>query len=116
AFCPGADEAEAFDRRHPHRDVLAKPCLELCRRAQAGALRCRRGQRLDETFRRMPVNQWTPRHHVVDIAMAVGVLDVSASAAFDEQWRRADRLEGPDGAVDATWEDPRGRSEELFGG
>ena len=40
---PRADEPHALHRRHQHRDALRQPCLELGRRAEAGA--ARRGRR-----------------------------------------------------------------------
>ena len=67
-FGAGADESDALHRRHQHRDALRQPRLELGWRAEAGAARRRRGQRLEQALRRVAVDQRPPRHHVVDVA------------------------------------------------
>src|SRR5688572_20629909 len=61
------------------------------------------------------MDQWSPRHDVVDVAIAVDVLDRGARRAGDESRRAADTLEGADGAVDAARQDVRGAGEEFSG-
>src|SRR5204862_4983050 len=74
------------------------------RRAEARAVACRAGERLDKAARRVPVNQRAPRHHVVDKGVAVDVRETAAGGAADEERRAAHRLEGANGAIDAAGE------------
>ena len=106
-FRSRADEAHALHRGHQRHDTLRQPSLEIRRRAKAGAPRRRGGEGLQEPLRRVPVDQRSPRHHVVDVVVAVDVLDSGAAAPRNEERRPADRLEGPDRTVDSAGKDPR---------
>ena len=72
-------------------------------------------KRLEQAFRSMAVDQRAPRHHVVDVLVAVRIFDRGAAAADDEQRRGANRLERPYRAVDTSGQDARGGGKELFG-
>jgi hypothetical protein len=63
----------------------------------------------------VPVNQRSPRHHVIDVAKAVDVLEIRPAGSFDKQRCRADGAERPYRAVDAARQDARGGGEELLG-
>src|SRR5207237_4403374 len=99
---PGVAETHALDRRHQLHDAGAELDLERTRRAEARAVACRAGERLDKPARRVPVNQRAPRHHVVDKGVAVDVRETGAGGAADEEWRAAHRLEGANGTIDAA--------------
>ena len=79
-FGAGADEADALHRRHQRSHALAELVLERRWRAEARAASRRGGDRLDQPARRVAVNQRSPRHHVVDEAVAVDVFDRGAGA------------------------------------
>ena len=114
-FGAGADETHALERRQERADFLTERDFERARGAEArAALRGRRQGRC-EARRRVSVNERPPRHHVVDEAVAVDVLEVRPLGSFDEQRRGADRLEGADGAVDAAGQDFLGAGEETIG-
>src|SRR6188508_924714 len=74
----------------------------------------RAGDRLHQSSRRVAVNQRPPRHHVVDEAVAVDVLNDRARAALDEQRRSADGVKGANRAVNSAGQDLAGPSKELL--
>jgi hypothetical protein len=41
-----------------------------------------------------------PREHIVDVSVAIDVVEAAAFGAFDEGWRAAHSAEGPHGRVD----------------
>src|SRR5450756_2247825 len=51
---------------------------------------------------RVAVDQWTPRHHVIDVGVAVHIFQARAPGGLHEQGIAADRFEGADGAVNAA--------------
>ena len=55
--------------------------------------------------RRVPVDQRSPRHHVVDVGVAVDVGQPRACSATDEERRGANGLERADRTVHASRED-----------
>ena len=102
-----ADEADPLHRGHQLRHTFGQPCLELGRRAEARAVGGGRRERLPKALRRVPVDERTPGHHVVDVAVAVDVLDVRPARLRDKDWCSSDTLERSYRTVDATWKDPR---------
>ena len=90
-FRARADEAHALHGRHQRRDPLREPRLELRGRAEARAARRGGGQRLQQPLRRVAVDERSPRHHVVDVGVAVRVFDARSARARDEERRAADR-------------------------
>jgi hypothetical protein len=60
------------------------------------------------------VKQRAPRHHVIDEAIAVDVLDGRARGASNEQRRTPDGLERPNRAIDAAGEDLGRAGEKLL--
>ena len=94
--------------------MLAELVLERAGRTEARAETGRPGNRLDEAGRRVPVDERSPRHHVVDEAIAVDVLDHGAGRAPDEQRDATDGLESANGTVDAARQNLAGPCEELL--
>src|SRR5262249_28865611 len=111
-FGARADEADALQRGHERRHTLAEMRLELGRRAEARAARRRCREGLQEAPRRVAVDERPPRHHVVDVLVAVGVVDPRAFRAADEKRRAAYRFERANRTVDAAGEDARGGGEQ----
>ena len=110
-FGARAHEAHSLERWHQRPDTLAELDLERAGRPEAGAEPGRRGQRSHESPRRVAVDERSPRHHIIDVAIAVDVLDVRASGAANEQRGCADALEGAHGTVDATGQNLLGAPE-----
>ena len=111
---PRADEPHALERRHQRGGRVSPSSTSSgLGRAVARAVSSGRGKRLDETPRRVAVDERSPRHHVVDVAVAVDVFERRAGRAANEERRRADRLEGADGAVDAAGQNPLSAREET---
>ena len=71
---------------------------------QGQAARCSRKDRPDDLRVGMAKNRWPPRPDVVDIAPTIGIPDVRSLAAFENQRRSADGLEGAHWAVDTPRE------------
>jgi hypothetical protein len=84
------------------RTALAELVLERARRTEARSEPCGFGDRLDQPARCVPVDQRSPRHHVVDEAVPIDVFEDGAGAAPDEERRSAHRRERADRTVDAT--------------
>src|SRR5258708_2273950 len=61
----------------------------------------------------VPQDVRSPRADVIDVAVAVDVIEASPFAALDEQRLAAHSSEGPGGAVDPAGDDPRGALEAL---
>ena len=106
-FGSRADEPDPLHRRHQHGDALGKARFEFggAPKLVPRARRCR--QRLQQPSGRVAVNQRAPGHHVVDVGVAVDILELRAASAHDEQRRRADRFERAHRAVDAARQDAR---------
>jgi hypothetical protein len=100
--------------RHQALHQLAELMLERRWRAEAGAAARCGADRLHEPAWRVAMNQRPPRHHIVDEAVAVDVLNDRARAAFDEQRRTADGLKRSNRAVDTAGKDLAGALEELL--
>src|SRR5688572_15385004 len=88
--------------------------LERRRRTEARTLPGGARHRPHETGWRMAVDQRAPRHHVVDEAITVDVLDDGTRRTPDEERRSADRLERPDRTVDPAREHVARAGEELL--
>src|SRR5437870_4427911 len=56
----------------------------------------------DDARVRVARDQWAPRAEIVDIAVVVGVPHVGALTSGNEPGGAANRLEGPNGRIDAT--------------
>ena len=100
-------------QQRPH--AFAKLVFERTRRSEARAESGCLRHRLDQSARRMSVNQRSPRHHVIDVIVTVGVLDARPLAPDDEERCRADGLERADRAVDAAGKDSLRGFEESSG-
>ena len=87
------DEPHHLDRRDGVDDLLRQLDLALGRRAEARPVARGLAIGLDRLGVRVPEEERAPRHHPVDVAPAVDVLEVRALAARDEE-----RLVDADGA------------------
>ena len=76
--------------------------------------RCAQG--LNQIWRCVPMDQGPPRHHVVEIPVAIDVFDCGTAAPVHEDRRATDRLEGADGAIDSAWQDSFCSLKELSAG
>ena len=111
----GADEPHSLHRRHQRPHQFAELVLEGGGCSEARAVLGRRADGANQPARRMAVNQRAPRHHVVDVGVAVDIANRCPGGAADEQRRPADCLKGTDGAVDAAGENGARSREELLG-
>ena len=48
----------------------------------------------------MACNQWPPRKHVVNVAIAIYIINIGAFSAFDEEWLPANSLKSSDRRID----------------
>ena len=103
----GADESHALERRHQASDALAEFDFEHVWCSVARSKLRSLGERPDQTARRVPVDQRTPRHHVVDERVSVDIFEVGARSTTNEERRSADGLEGSDRAVHAARENAK---------
>ena len=71
--------------------ALAEFVLERARCAEAGTALRRRRDGPDESGRRVTVDERPPRHHVVDVALAIDVLDDGTASTSDEEGFGPDR-------------------------
>ena len=54
----------------------------------------------------MTEDQWTPGAHIVDIDIAVDIIDAGSSRTLDEGRWQIDRFKGPHRTVDPTRNEP----------
>ena len=97
------DEPDLLDRRDGVGDLGGELDLGLGRGAEAGTELRGRGDRLDGLRVGVAEEQRAPRHHPVDVAVAVDVLEVGAlAAAGEERLVEPDRAHRAHGRVDAA--------------
>ena len=99
---PRGGHAQHLDALHPPHDLAGQLDLARGRRAEAGAVGGRRGERLEHVRMGVPVDQRAPGADVVDEAVAVDVDEFGALAAGDEDRLAADRAHRAHGRVDAA--------------
>ena len=104
-FGAGAHKPDALDRRHQRPNPLAELDLQFGRRPETGSVLGHGGQNSEQPARCVAVDERPPRHDVVDVVIAVDILDIGAATTADEERRGADRLERTNRAVDATGQD-----------
>ena len=96
-----ARHPQHLDRREAIGDLGGQLDLALGGGAVAGALRGRRGDRLDDGRVGVAQDQRAPGRDPVDVGVAVGVPDAGALAALDEDRVAPDRSHRPDRGVDS---------------
>ena len=84
------DHADFFNRRHPRADQLGHLDLARIRDAEADAVFCGGGNRIEHDLRRMAENRRPPCADVVDEFVAIDIPDVRAVGALDEERLAAD--------------------------
>ena len=113
-FGSGADESNALHRWHERAHAFAQLVLERRRCAETGTVSCSGGDRSHQTSRCVAMNQWAPRHDIVDEAIAVDVLHDRTRRTPNEERCAAYCLERPYGAVYSAGQDLAGSQEELL--
>src|SRR5262249_33426973 len=105
--------ADHFDARHRLDDQLGEVRLALSRGAEAGALvQCV----LDgphDPWMAVAQDERAPRADIIEIGIAVEIVEVSALAASDEDRLAPDAAEGPGRTVHPTGDDTAGLLERL---
>ena len=97
------DEAHHLDRGHGVDDLGGQVDLSLGRRPERRAPGERLGHRRERDGVGVAEEQRAPRHHPVDVSVAVDVLDEGAlAAAHEERLLEADAAHGPHRRVDAA--------------
>jgi hypothetical protein len=91
-FGPGRHEAHHLERRNGVDELLGQLDLPLRRRAECGPL----GRGFPDSVHDLGIgvaeDEWTPRHHPIDVAASLDVLDVrTLGAANEERLVDADR-------------------------
>ena len=96
-FGAGTDQPHALDRRHGGDDQLGQFAFRFGRSAEAGASLGGGLHRGDDSRRRVPQNQRAPRADVVDVAIAVEIVEIGARrrARKKSARRRRRRTPGP---------------------
>src|SRR5579884_3496707 len=107
------DEANHLDAGNRGHDRFRQIGLSFgrrsVRRAESGLLL----DRPHDGRERMSVDQRSPAHDEVDVCVAVGVPDLGAVAAPDEEWRPTDSGKRANGAVNAAGNHLAGAVKEL---
>ena len=99
----GGDEAHLLHRRHGVGDLLGERHLAFGRRAEGRAVGGGLLHRLDHLGIGVPEDERAPRHHPVDVPVALRVPEVGALAAGgEERLPRTHGSPGADGGVDAS--------------
>ena len=98
-------EAKPLDRRHHRGDQLRELALELGRRPERRPAHCRVGDRARHGGMRVAEQQCAPRHHVVEILVAVEIVQHRARAALHEDRRQPDGTERAHRRVHAARDD-----------
>ncbi len=88
-FGPGIDQAHHLDGRHALVNQLGQLHLALGGRAEAGSDRENLAQRVHDRRKAVAQDQRSPGQDVVDVLVAVDVVDVRSLAACDERRRPA---------------------------
>ena len=104
----GADKAHSFDGRIAGADALGEIGLGGGGRAKAGRVARRALDRLDDGRKRVAQNHRAPGAEVVDVSIAVGVVEICALGALDEGRRSADGAKGAHRRVDAAGKEALG--------
>src|SRR5262249_54439905 len=97
-------EANHFHRGHDSGYQLGHFDFALGGRAKAGPALDDFAKRLGHAWRAMSEDQRSPRADVIDIGVAVGIIDSGAVAAHNEQRCAADAAESSNGRVHTTWD------------
>ena len=104
----GADEAHLFDCRIAGRDALCKIGLGCSGCAEACGVARRSLDGFDDRWKCVAENHRTPRSEIVDISIAVGVVEIRALGALNEWRGAADRAKCPHRRVHAARKEPLG--------
>ncbi len=104
----GADETHFFDGRIAAGDALGEIGLRCRGGAEAGRVARGALNGFDNRRERVAQNHRSPGAEVVDVAIAVGVVEGCALGALDEGRRAADGAKGADRRVDAAGEEALG--------
>src|SRR5579883_1712161 len=101
-FCAAGDHANEFDRGYEFANEFSKFDLEFGRCPETGAERCLLFYRLNNHWMRMTDNMRTPRADVIDIAIPIGIPNVSAFATSDEERFASHGAKGTNGRINAA--------------
>src|SRR5262249_43078391 len=93
-------------------DQLGQPDFRRGGGAKAGAVRRGPPDRLQHMRVGVPKDERSPRADIVNVAVAIGVVEVGTLSALDEERLAADGAEGPDGAVDTAGNHSKGLCEQ----
>ncbi len=108
------DHPYHFDRRHHLTDKLCQFDFGRGRCTKARPPRRNIFQRVDNRWKRVPVNQGAPGEDVVDIAVPIDVINPRTLAPFDEQWIAPDGSKCAGGAVHTPRNDSIGLLKKRF--
>ena len=111
---PAVDHADFFDRRQTRRDELRHLDFERVGKAVAQSAPGRLAHRVDDDPRRVAENGRTPRAHVVDVCVAVDIVQVRALGPLDEKGFSADTAECADRRIHSAGNADAGRGEEFL--
>ena len=114
-FSAGADEAHFFDGGIAGHDALGEVGLGGRGCAEAGGVARGALDRFDHRRKGVAQNHGAPGAEVVDVAIAVGVVEIRALSALDEGRRAAHGAKGADRRVDAAGKEALGALLESLG-
>jgi hypothetical protein len=115
ASVPGVHQAHHFDGRHGVANGVRQIDLRLRGRAETGASLQRAFERGQDFGMPVTEQQRSPGAHVVDVFVAIGIEDVAALAARDEQRLAAHAAEGAHRRIDAAGNLLHRTTEQGFG-
>ena len=109
------DHPHSFHERQALLHQLAESNLSGTRSTKAGPLpnsflNCRQ-----HILRSMPQNHGSPRQDVVNIAVAIDIMQIGSAGFFDKKRVAAHSLKSPDRTVDPAWKELLSLCEILVG-
>ena len=111
----GVDEPDLLDARHHGNDQFRQFGLLLGRSAESESAARLRPDRLDNASVAVSEQHWPPGRDIVDVGVAVDVLQVDAVAGLEEDRMTAYALECAHGRIDAARYRTRCAGEQSLG-
>ena len=111
---PAVHHADHLHARHKVHHEFCKFGFEPARSPETEAVLCRLGNRLDDGIVSVAQEHWPPAAHVIDIVVAIHIVDVAALRAGDKRRSRPHIAVGTHRAVHAARHERLGFGKKFF--